>query len=167
MIYISEHLSPFGKLILGASDSSLFFCDWKARKDSDRFISRIIKSLNDDILVASNALIHKAITLLDGYFSGAVPEWNIPLFFDGSDFQKKVWNEISNVSYGNTTSYSRLAFKCGCHSAVRAVANAVGANRFSIIIPCHRIVGKNNIGGYAGGLQVKQSLLNLENSIKK
>jgi methylated-DNA-[protein]-cysteine S-methyltransferase len=84
----------------------------------------------------------------------------------GSDFQQKVWNELLNVSYGTTSSYLMLAEKIGNKNAVRAVANANGANAISIIIPCHRIVGsKGELVGYAGGLKIKEKLLKLENNL--
>ena len=90
--------------------------------------------------------------------------FNLPIKLTGSEFQKTVWNELINISYGTTISYLNLATKIGNPKGVRAVANAVGANKILIIVPCHRVIGSNNtLTGFGGGLNNKIELLNLEN----
>ena len=90
-------------------------------------------------------------------------KFDIPFIMLGSDFQKQVWEELINIPYGTTVSYKALSEKIGNSKAVRAVANANGANAISIIIPCHRVVASNGgLGGYAGGLKAKKLLLNVE-----
>ncbi|MGB2272160.1 MAG: methylated-DNA--[protein]-cysteine S-methyltransferase, partial [Pseudomonadales bacterium] len=84
----------------------------------------------------------------------------------GTDFQKNVWQALIDVPFGNTSTYLKLAETINNKTAIRAVANANGANALSIIIPCHRIIGSNGkMVGYAGGLQAKQKLLSLENDM--
>lgn len=81
----------------------------------------------------------------------------------GSLFQKKVWTELLEISYGTTVSYSQVANRIGNPKAVRAVANAVGANRLWIVVPCHRVIGADgSLTGYAGGLDAKRFLISLE-----
>lgn len=85
----------------------------------------------------------------------------------GTTFQKKVWNELMNIPYGQIISYKKLAENIGNPKAVRAVGMACHQNPFSIVVPCHRVVASNgNLQGYAGGINIKQALLNLEKTIK-
>ncbi len=87
----------------------------------------------------------------------------IPKFLWGTPFQKRVWYETSLIPYGSVITYSELARRCGKPSAVRSVASALGANPIPIIIPCHRVVGKNgDLGGFSAGIDVKRKLLELE-----
>jgi methylated-DNA-[protein]-cysteine S-methyltransferase len=100
---------------------------------------------------------------LDEYFRAERKRFELPLLLVGSDFQKRVWDALLGVAYGETSSYLGLAEKVGNKSAVRAVASANGANAISIIVPCHRIIGsKGELVGYAGGLRAKERLLALE-----
>ena len=83
--------------------------------------------------------------------------------FVGTDFQKTVWNELLNIPYGHTVSYGEIARRIGMPKAVRAVANANGANSISIFAPCHRVIGSDNsLTGYGGGINAKRMLLELE-----
>ena len=87
----------------------------------------------------------------------------MPLLFVGTDFQKNVWQELLKIPYGATITYADLAARLGRPNAVRAVANANGANAISIFAPCHRVVGSNGtLGGYGGGIEAKRFLLGLE-----
>ena len=103
---------------------------------------------------------------LDEYFLGKRTIFNIKINPKGTDFQKLVWSELQNIPYGETKSYSEIATVAGNKNAQRAVGNACNKNPIMIIIPCHRVVSKNNnIGGYAYGRSIKQKLLNIENGI--
>ena len=104
---------------------------------------------------------------LDEYFSGKRTIFNIKINPKGTDFQKLVWSELQNIPYGKIKSYSEIAAATGNKNAQRAVGNACNKNPIMIIIPCHRVVSKNNnIGGYAYGRSIKQKLLNIENGVK-
>ena len=103
---------------------------------------------------------------LDEYFSGKRKVFDIKINPKGTDFQKLVWKELQKIPYGKTKSYSEIAAVAGNKNAQRAVGNACNKNPIMIIIPCHRVVSKNNnIGGYAYGSEIKQKLLNIENGI--
>jgi len=103
---------------------------------------------------------------LDEYFSGKRTTFNIKINPKGTDFQKLVWKELQKISYSKTKSYSEVAEAIGNKNAQRAVGNACNKNPIMIIIPCHRVVSKNNnLGGYAYGSKIKQKLLNIENGI--
>ena len=102
---------------------------------------------------------------LKEYYLGKRKEFSIPLILIGTDFQKKVWKELLQIPYGKTISYLQEANNINKPKAFRAVANANGKNKISIIIPCHRVIANNGtLGGYGGGLDKKQYLLNLESS---
>jgi methylated-DNA-[protein]-cysteine S-methyltransferase len=101
---------------------------------------------------------------LDRYFAGDKVSWQIPLdFLSGTDFQRLVWSYLLNIPYGQTVTYGQIAKELGKPGASRAVGAANGANPIPIIIPCHRVLaGAGKLGGYGGGLDVKQALLSLE-----
>ncbi len=102
---------------------------------------------------------------LTGYFAGQRPSPDsIPLAPAGSGFQQRVWQELLTIPYGTTTTYGAIAKAIGCKSA-QAVGGAIGKNPISILIPCHRVIGKNgSLTGYAGGLDKKAILLSLEST---
>ena len=103
---------------------------------------------------------------LDEYFLGKRTIFNIKINPAGTDFQKLVWKELQNIPYGKTKSYSEVAESIGNKNTQRAVGNACNKNPIMIIIPCHRVVSKNNnLGGYAYGSIIKQKFLNVENGI--
>jgi O-6-methylguanine DNA methyltransferase len=100
---------------------------------------------------------------LDAYFKGALKKFTVPLDLQGSDFQKKVWMELLTIPYGETRSYEQQTTRLGDLKAIRAVASANGKNRIAIVVPCHRVIGKNgSLTGYAGGLDKKLWLLDFE-----
>ena len=140
--------SPIGLIgITGAHDNlaSLYFVDEKSSE------------------FESNDYLKKCIAQIDEYFQGKRTEFDLILAPEGTDFQKKVWDELIKVKYGNTLSYNELSLLLGDKNAIRAVANANARNRISIIIPCHRIIGSDgSLTGYAGGLWRKKWLLEHE-----
>jgi methylated-DNA-[protein]-cysteine S-methyltransferase len=126
-----------------------------------------IKFIDDNFNIKenSNDIIDDTIFQLNKYFDGKLKQFTIPLNFTGTDFQIKVWNKLINIPYGQTKSYSEIAQLINNKKAVRAVGNANNKNPIPIIIPCHRVIGKNGkLVGYAGGLEIKQTLLAIENN---
>lgn len=104
---------------------------------------------------------------LEEYFSGARREFDIPLDMPGTDFQKKCWQALAEIPYGETRSYSDIALKAGSPKAVRAAGMANHVNPIPIIVPCHRVIGKDgSLTGYAGGLEMKKFLLDMEKTNK-
>jgi methylated-DNA-[protein]-cysteine S-methyltransferase len=104
-------------------------------------------------------------TQIDGYFNGKRKIFDLPLDLKGTEFQKKVWNELLKIPFGKTISYKELSIRMGNLKAIRAVAAANGANPVSIIVPCHRVIGSDgSLTGYAGGLWRKRWLLDFENN---
>lgn len=108
-------------------------------------------------------VLRQAGEQLHDYFEGKRTSFSLPLHFSGTDFQERVWREIARIPYGRTISYSDLAHRAGAPQAIRSAGTNTGRNPLGIVIPCHRVVGKNGgIGGYAGGLEWKRYLLELE-----
>lgn len=100
------------------------------------------------------------------YFDGRRRAFDLPLAAAGTDFQKRVWREIARIPYGETVSYAELAKRAGASGSARAAGAATGRNPLAIIVPCHRVVGSDgSITGYAGGLERKVRLLELEGAL--
>jgi methylated-DNA-[protein]-cysteine S-methyltransferase len=107
-------------------------------------------------------LLKDAATQLEEYFAQERTGFDIPMELDGTQFQREVWAELSRIPYGETISYGELARRVGRPRGPRAVGQANGKNPIAIIVPCHRVVAGNGIGGYGGGLPLKRALLTLE-----
>ena len=149
---------------MGSYDEKLCLADWRYRKQRERVDRRLQKALNAEYMESTSHVIYETIVQLEEYFSKKRKDFDIPLLMAGTDFQKSVWEGLIQIPYGTTTSYLDLAKSIGNEKAVRAVASANGANAISIFVPCHRVVGSNGmLTGYAGGLDVKEKLLTLEN----
>ena len=142
----------------------------------DTPIGRIVLEGDGDVLIGlrlPNAVGHgrrdeespvlkEAATQLEEYFAGERTEFDLRMELDGTPFQKEVWAELTRIPYGETISYGELARRVGRPKGPRAVGQANGRNPIAIIVPCHRVLASNGIGGYGGGLKVKRSLLALE-----
>ncbi|RKS79350.1 methylated-DNA-[protein]-cysteine S-methyltransferase [Actinomadura pelletieri DSM 43383] len=104
---------------------------------------------------------------LSAYFAGELTEFDLPLTFRGTEFQKRVWSALLEIPYGETTTYGQIAVELGRPSASRAVGLANGRNPISVIVPCHRVVGSTgDLTGYGGGLDRKRYLLDFERKTK-
>lgn len=155
--------SPCGDLLLGSLDGKLCLCDWQAEGCREQVTNRLRRLLHAEFEEGVSEVIAETARQLDEYFARRRKTFSIPLLFAGTDFQKAVWRELLLIPYGQTVSYRELALRIGKPKAVRAVANANGANALSIFAPCHRVIGSDRtLTGYAGGLEAKRQLLSLE-----
>lgn len=165
-IIIHPYESPCGVLTLGSLGDRLCLCDWQTKGHRARVNRRLQRLLGAEFAEGTSPVTEAAAVQLDGYFAGERPAFDVPLLFAGTDFQKKVWEALLAIPYGTTVSYGELARRIGMSSAVRAVANANGANPMSVFAPCHRVIGADrSLTGYGGGLEVKEYLLKLEKAI--
>lgn len=165
-ISISEYKSPVGVLVIGIHKDKLCLCDWRDRKARTQVDNRIKNRLNSDFSFQTSELHTRVINQLEQYFNQERQNFDLPLLLAGTEFQRSVWHGLMDIPYGQTASYGQLASMLGKDSAVRAVANANGANALSIVVPCHRIIGsKGALTGYAGGLDAKKCLLAMEQTI--
>ena len=143
--------SPIGRLVLEC-DGDVLIGVWlpnerrRARRDADD-VPPVLK---------------EAAVQLEEYFAGERRTFDVPMELDGTPFQKEVWAELSRIGYGETISYGELARRVGRPNGPRAVGQANGRNPVPIIVPCHRVLASNGIGGYGGGLAVKRALLAIE-----
>ncbi len=112
---------------------------------------------------SDNKLVTAAKQQITAYLDGTLQEFDLPMAAEGTEFQKRVWQALCNIPYGATASYQDIALQFGDANKVRAVGSANGRNPIAIVVPCHRVIGKNgSLTGYAGGLARKQFLLQLE-----
>lgn len=163
IIKTKRYESPCGILMLGSFGDKLCLCDWQMEKHRDHVDRRLKRILNAEFEEGTSDVIEKAVGQLDEFFAGQRKEFDVPLLFVGTDFQKTVWNELLEIPFGKTISYGEMAQRIGMPKAVRAVANANGANSMSIFAPCHRVIGSDHsLTGYGGGLDAKRKLLELE-----
>ena len=108
-------------------------------------------------------LLSRAERQLEEYFQGKRKIFELPLRYDGTEFQRQVWEALLTIPYGETVSYQEIARRVGRERAVRAVGTAIGRNPIGIVIPCHRVIGKDGgLHGFGGGLEKKKMLLELE-----
>lgn len=148
--------SPVGLLTLIAKDNALTAILWE--HDSPDRVKR--EPLVEDV---HHPVLLKAASQLAEYFAGTRMVFDVPLDFEGTEFQKKVWAALLEIPYGETRSYLDIARQLGDTGATRAVGAANGKNPISIIAPCHRVVGSSGkLTGFAGGLTAKAYLLGLE-----
>lgn len=146
--------SPIGKLYLSSSEGYLVGLDFK-------------KSPLEEIQ-QEDEVLKKAVSQLEEYFLGQRKEFTLPLNPQGTPFQKQVWEALRTIPYGETRSYKEVAIAIGNPKACRAVGMANNKNPIAIITPCHRVVGANGkMVGYAGGLGIKEALLEVESKADK
>lgn len=163
VIKTKRYESPCGVLLLGSFGDKLCLCDWQVEKHRSHVDKRLKRILRAEFEEGTSEVIEQAVLQLDEFFAGKRREFDVPLLFVGTDFQKTVWNELLKIPFGKTISYGEMAQRIGLPKAVRAVANANGANSMSIFAPCHRVIGSDrSLTGYGGGLAAKQMLLELE-----
>lgn len=150
--------SPMGKMLIASNEQGLAGV-WFDGQKHER------KPADNWTLTPKDALLKKSIKQLGHYMDGNLEDFNLPLSLGGTPFQQKVWQALTDIRFGDTITYGQLAQQIGQPSAVRAAAAAVGRNPASIIVPCHRVVGSNGkLTGYAGGLERKRHLLELESA---
>lgn len=155
--------TPLGPMIAIADEKALYLLEFVDRRGLEREVERLRKKTKSAIIPGHTQPVRSIENELKMYFEGTLIEFKTPLFFLGSPFQKRVWEELKKIPSGETRSYSEIAKAIGQPIAFRAVANANGANQFAIVIPCHRVINTNGeLGGYGGGLTRKKWLINHE-----
>jgi AraC family transcriptional regulator, regulatory protein of adaptative response / methylated-DNA-[protein]-cysteine methyltransferase len=155
--------TPLGTMLTCATNQGICLLEFADRKMVETELKSIAKLLNATIIQGNNVYFELLEKQLNEYFTGDRKKFDIPLHTPGTDFQNKVWTALQNIPYGQTQSYKEQAILIENPESVRAVANANGMNRISILIPCHRVIGSaGQLTGYGGGLWRKKYLLELE-----
>ncbi len=162
-ILITRINTPLGTMVAGGVEQGICLLEFEDRASLQKEISALTVYLNSSAVEGISKYTPLLINELELYFKGSLKTFSVPLVAPGTDFQIKVWNALKEIPYGETRSYSFQSEMIGSVKSVRAVANANGQNRISILIPCHRVIGSNgNLTGYGGGLHRKKWLLELE-----
>jgi len=155
--------TPLGTMFACAVEQGICLLEFTDRRMLETELKALTKVLNANIIQGANRHFDLLKQQLDEYFEGKRKEFTVPLYTPGTEFQESVWKELQNIPYGSTRSYKQQAAALQKPEAVRAVANANGTNRISIIIPCHRVIGNDgSLTGYGGGLWRKKWLLDME-----
>ena len=167
LVVATRILTPLGPMIAMSSERGICLLEFVERTMLETQIKRIIKYLNCVIVPGENDHLLNLKTQLDEYFLCKRTNFDIPMDAPGTKFQLSVWKELQKLPYGKTSSYEDIAKRIENKNAVRAVATANGDNRLAILIPCHRVIGKDGkLRGYGGGLWRKKWLLDFEQKSK-
>lgn len=167
LILISRTTTPLGPIFIAATDIGVCMIEFVDRRMLETEFKDLQRLLKSKIITGENKHIKQAKKELKEYFAGKRKEFDISLDHPGTDFQNQVWNGLKDIPYGETRSYQQQAEHINNPKAVRAVGTANGCNRISIVVPCHRVIGKDgNLTGYGGGLERKRWLLEHESSNK-
>jgi AraC family transcriptional regulator of adaptative response/methylated-DNA-[protein]-cysteine methyltransferase len=163
LITIERLETPIGPMYACATEKGICMLEFTNRRMLETELKGLVTHLNAVILPGENPFITKLRQELAEYFGKARKSFTVPLNTPGTEFQRAVWQELQNIPYGTTVSYKQQAKALHKPEAVRAVANANGRNRISIVIPCHRVIGEDgSLTGYGGGLPRKKWLLDFE-----
>lgn len=158
--------SPVGRMLAAATDDGVCLLEYIDRRMLERNLATMRQRFGLPVVPGEHPWLTQLSDELRRYFAGTLREFAVPVAPRGTAFQERVWQELRRIPHGTTISYQELARRIGQPSAVRAVANANGQNRINILIPCHRVIGKNGeLTGYGGGLWRKRVLLDQEQSL--
>ena len=156
ILYYQYSTSPIGSICIAADNNHLRAITFTQNEE------KILATFGEG-RYQSNQIIRQTNIQLQEYFEKKRTEFDLPIAFTGTPFQNQTWRALLTIPYGETRSYSEQALLIGNPRAVRAVGRTNGLNPIGIVVPCHRVIGKNGkITGYAGGLDKKEFLLNLE-----
>ena len=160
--------TPLGPMIAIANETALYLLEFVDRRGLELEVERLRARTKSAILPGSSPPLKSIEMELKAYFDGTLRTFKTPLFLMGSPFQKRVWDALLHIPYGETKSYKEQAAIIEHPTATRAVANANGANQIAIVIPCHRVIGSSGtLTGFAGGMAMKRQMLELEKVMLK
>jgi O-6-methylguanine DNA methyltransferase len=167
-IFTDKLSTPIGDMVAAATDKGICLLEFVERKTLTKQFNGISSSLEKEIVPGKNSHLLKLDEQIQKYFSKEIQSFELPLDLVGTTFQRTVWKALLKIPFGTTTSYLKLSEELGNIKAIRAVSNAIAANKLAIIVPCHRVIGSDgSLTGYAGGLWRKKYLLNHEGQIEK
>ncbi|MDH6342732.1 O-6-methylguanine DNA methyltransferase [Parabacteroides sp. PFB2-12] len=162
-VHITHMETELGLMIAAATEKGICMFEFADYKLIDLELRQVGEHFKAPLVQGVNPHFDTLRKQLEEYFKGERKEFDIPLDLVGTEFQKTVWLALLKIPYGCTTNYGKQAELIGKPSSVRAVANANGKNKISIILPCHRVIGADgSLTGYGGGLWRKKKLLELE-----
>ena len=159
--------TPLGPMLAAVSNEAVCELEFADRRGLERSYAEMRRRFQLPVVPGENRVTQKLRTELQEYFGGTRKSFTVPVAARGTDFQRKVWEELQRIPFGKTVSYEAVAKRIGLPSAVRAVARANGSNRICLLVPCHRVIAKSGeLSGYGGGVWRKRLLLELERTGK-
>jgi len=166
-LYTSQIETPIGPMLAGGNKEGIHLLEYEDVERVKLQKQRLSSLLDAEFVEGECNHFIELRTQLEEYFSKNRKDFSIPLVMNGTAFQKRVWNALLEIPYGQTRSYKQQSKALESPEAIRAIAHANGENRIAILIPCHRVIGADgSLTGYGGGLWRKQYLLELENAIQ-
>lgn len=163
VILINRFTTPLGPMFVCATENGVCLLEFTDRRMLETEFKELQQSLRATIIIGENPHILQAKQEIAAYFDGTRKTFEVALETPGTDFQRRVWTGLQEIEYGTTTTYQAQAERIDHPKAIRAVAGANGRNRVAIIIPCHRVIGKNGkLTGYGGGIERKEWLIRHE-----
>ena len=163
MIQVFQFNTILGSMIAASSMEGICMLEFSEIKDRDTVLKKYAAIFQDHAEYSENDIIESTIKELGEFFAGARKSFTIKIALFGTDFQKTVWQELLKIPYGTTCTYKELAVSIKRPDSIRAVANANRANKISVVIPCHRVIGSDGtLTGYNGGLERKRWLIDHE-----
>ena len=166
IILISRFTTPLGPMFVCATENGVCLLEFTDRRMLETEFKDLQRLLKANIIAGENTHIAKTKKEISEYFEGTRMSFTVPICSPGTIFQQRVWDHLQHIHYGQITTYQQQAMELEMRTAIRAIASANGANRIAIMVPCHRVIGKNGrLAGYGGGLERKRWLLDHENRI--
>ena len=163
VVYLSRILTPLGPMLAGATEQAVCLLEFTDRRMLPTQLARLEQRLGCAFLPGRTAILQQLEMEIAAYFDGGLRKFETPVDTPGTHFQRRVWDVLREIPFGQVRSYAEQARAIGDPAAVRAVARANGDNRIAIVIPCHRVIGSDgSLTGYGGGLWRKKYLLDLE-----
>jgi len=165
-IYTHQFSSPLGEMVVGSTEEGVCLLEFiDGRRVAGEF-DDLCRLLNARTVARESALTRQVEIEMGEYFAGKRTQFDVAIHMPGTPFQQTVWRALLDIPYGETVSYQAQAIRVGNLKAIRAVALANGANRISVIVPCHRVIGKDGSAtGYGGGIERKRWLIAHEQSV--
>lgn len=166
-VKITSINTPIGPMLVGGNEDGIHLIEYEDLERVEIQKQRLSSLLDAEFVEGECKHFRELKNQLEEYFLRNRKAFSVPLVLNGTAFQKRVWNALLEIPYGQTRSYKQQAKALESPEAIRAIAHANGENRIAILIPCHRVIGADgNLTGYGGGLWRKQYLLELENAIQ-
>ncbi len=166
-IHYQKLATPLGDMVAASHNNRLCLLEFLDRKKPETIIKPLSKKLDTEVEERVTNTLKLTRKQLKLYFDGKLSRFDLPLKAMGTDFQKSVWKQLARIPHGKTVNYGKIAERVGRPKGTRAAGMAIGSNPISIIVPCHRVIGKSGaLTGFAGGLWRKKWLLEHEGALK-
>ena len=167
-IQYQKFATPLGDMVAASHNSRLCLLEFVDKKRPSTILKPLARNLRAEIKEEKSEILDRTDRQLRLYFDGKLAKFDLPTNAVGTDFQKKVWNQLTRIPSGKTVNYGRIAERVGKPKGARAAGMAIGSNPLAIVVPCHRVIGKSgDLTGFGGGLWRKKWLLEHEGALPK